>query len=806
MAEMILVWIIGPTLLLLLSYGIGLSLTLVTRKPLDFTMAALLGFLLIIIIGSLLTISPATAPYTTLSIGLLSAFSFIAYLIWFRSHFRMDFVAGLSGLITYLVFGMPIIAYGRPSWAGWIKLDDPATFLATTTSLMKQGRSVQPDISSTYDRVIQMMFASGNGHFSYPIGSLVPFGVMSKLTSLEAAWLFQPFLSFAAALVAMSFVLILRSHLTNKAILILVSVTSAMASTIYSYVMWGAIKEIVVIVPMALFAFSLFNALKWHAPKEWYAYTFITVLALFFVSGTASVGFIAPIIFIGIMAKIYSQRRAIFIPVLSGSGVLLVLAVYYLKTGNNSLTRLIVPLIGDTGNLGKSLNLLQVVGIWPSQDFRMDPIHPALTFFSIAIALGLTIIGTYYSFKRGLWIVPSLLVSCVAVVAISYFFGGIWLTGKAIAVASPVFILSAGIGAYELWIALRKNERKFALNLKLRYLVLVAVVIVGSGVLISDVITYKNVWLAPFSQLDELRTINKLYAGQGPTLMNEYSVFGSRYFLRDIGTEAVSELRVHLIPTRDGNQVPRGGAADIDLFDHSTIDYFNLLVLRKAPNASRPPLNYELARSGTYYEVWKRAKKSVVIQKTLPLGVNFYPGAVPSCKQVSTFLSQKTKADMVFVAPRSKVYVIDFSHGDLPPTWTPADPLSGAVTHIGIGGFQREFTVDETRSYDLWIAGSFPGRLILQVDGEQVFDGGSVFEQNVALTNPLTRLHLAAGRHLLTLVYEKPLLLAGGDVDFRFGPIYLSTQTAGDVKVKQVSNSNLGKLCTQNLDWIAIAR
>lgn len=57
-----------------------------------------------------------------------------------------------------------------------------------------------------------------------------------------------------------------------------------------------------------------------------------------------------------------------------------------------------------------------------------------------------------------------------------------------------------------------------------------------------------------------------------------------------------------------------------------------------------------------------------------------------------------------------------------------------------------------------------------------------------------------------TLVYEKPLLLPGGAVGFRFGPIYLSSQTAGDVKVKQVSNSNLGKLCTQNLDWIAIAR
>jgi len=432
--------------------------------------------------------------------------------------------------------------------------------------------------------------------------------------------------------------------------------------------------------------------------------------------------------------------------------------------------------------------------------------HPDLTFLAIAIALILTVIGVVYSVKRGLWTVPSLLACCMAVIAVSYFFGGIWFTGKSIAVASPFFILAAGIGVHELWEWLRKGNRKFFWNLKLHYLVVIPVTIIISGVLISDVVTYKNVWLAPYSQLDELRTIGKLYAGQGPSLMTEYSVFGSRYFLRNMEEEAASELRVHVIPLRDGEQVPKGMSADIDLFANPTINYFNLLVLRRSPNASRPPLNYQLVWSGVHYEVWKRTNTKLEVQASLPLGDNFYPGATPSCRQVSTFLSQKTKADKVFIAPRSKVYVVDFSKGDLPASWTPSNPYSGGVDRTGSGGFQREFTVDETRGYDFWLAGSVPGRIRVQIDGDQVYVGNSIFEENASLTNFLTRVHLSAGLHLLTLVYDSPLLMPGSDVSMRFGPIYLSTETAGDVKVQQVSNSNLGKLCTQNLDWIAIAR
>ena len=328
----------------------------------------------------------------------------------------------------------------------------------------------------------------------------------------------------------------------------------------------------------------------------------------------------------------------------------------------------------------------------------------------------------------------------------------------------------------------------------------------ASGVLISDIYTYKNVWIAPYSQLEELQKIGKIYAGQGPALMTEFSIYGARYFLRDMGAEAVSELRQHLIPKRDGNEVPRGMAADIDSFSPQTLEYFNILVLRKSPNASRPPMNYSLSWSGLHYEVWKKISVNYSVVDTLPLGGYFQPGANPSCNSVDNFLAQRRKGDMVYSAKRDQISIVDFSKGDLPADWHPAIPYSGGVNFAGTGGFSRMFTVNETQFYDFSMAGSYPGLLKIQVDGLQVFSGNSIVEENSSLTNPLTHIRLSAGSHLLTLNYETPRFMPGSDVNSSFGPIFISSQSAEAVKVRQISNSRVGELCKENLDWIAIAR
>ena len=807
MIEMILVWLVAPIFLVFLSFGVGLIPASIVRKQINFSVTTALGFLIIAIVGSLLTISAITAPLTALIIAGLGLVGLFAGIVRMKSLIRFEFASIWAGLLTYLAFGLPVIASGTPSWVGWVKLDDPATFLAVTDRLMSVGRTTPNPVTSTYSRVIQTIFNPvGSGNFSYPVGSLMPFGVTAKLTGIERAWFFQPYMALSAGIVAMLFVLILRGYIAHKVVLILIGTFAAMASTIYSYVMWGAIKEIVILIPITLFAITIFEPIRNRERLETYLYSFIAALGMYFIGGAAGLGFILPVFFIAILVRVFVRNRPIAYAILGTLGLALGVVTYFLRAGNNAIANILIPIIGDTGNLSRALKLQQLVGIWPSQDFRLDPIHPIFTTLAILVAIVLALAGLYFSIGMGSWIAPSLLIATIAVVANSYFWGGIWLTGKAIAVASPIFLLGAGIGAIELWKLFHQNQMPILGKVKIHHLITVLILFVGSGVLVSDWITYKNVWLAPFSQVDELRKIGHQFAGQRPALMTEYSVFGSRYFLRDMDAEAVSELRVHVIPTRDGAQVPKGGAADIDLFDNPTIDYFKVLVLRKSPRASRPPLNYELAWSGRHYEVWQRSDKNIHIVATLPLGNNFYPYQRPTCDQVTTFLASKVKGERVYVAYRNPVYVVNFADGELPPTWYPTNPFTGGVDRVGAGGFSRPLTIAATGNYDLSIGGSFPGSLKILLDGVEVYSGRSMVEENSFLTNTLRKVYISAGRHTLTLLYTRPALLPGGDVEFRFGPIYLSNQNAGDVKVKQISDSKLGQLCTRNLDWIAIAR
>lgn len=128
MTEMVLVWIVAPIFLLILSFGVGLLLAFFIRRPINFVVAIALGFLIIAILGSLLTISTLTAPQTALIIGVLSITGLILGVVRLRRLIQFDSASIWAGGLTYLAFGLPVIASGNPTWAGWVKLDDPGTF------------------------------------------------------------------------------------------------------------------------------------------------------------------------------------------------------------------------------------------------------------------------------------------------------------------------------------------------------------------------------------------------------------------------------------------------------------------------------------------------------------------------------------------------------------------------------------------------------------------------------------------------------------------------------------------------------
>ena len=84
--------------------------------------------------------------------------------------------------------------------------------------------------------------------------------------------------------------------------------------------------------------------------------------------------------------------------------------------------------------------------------------------------------------------------------------------------------------------------------------VLAAAMIGGVGW--SNVLAYRDVWLAPSSRLADLEAIGKRYAGDGPALMTEFDPYGARHFLRRLDAEGASELRRDIVPLRSGQPLP----------------------------------------------------------------------------------------------------------------------------------------------------------------------------------------------------------------------------------------------------------
>ena len=80
---------------------------------------------------------------------------------------------------------------GRPTFAGYIRLDDTATWMALTDRVMEHGRSLAGLAPSTYEATLS--FNLGDG---YPIGVFLPLGVARALVGPDVAWLIQPYMAF----------------------------------------------------------------------------------------------------------------------------------------------------------------------------------------------------------------------------------------------------------------------------------------------------------------------------------------------------------------------------------------------------------------------------------------------------------------------------------------------------------------------------------------------------------------------------------------------------------------------------------
>lgn len=798
---MLAAWVLVPVVIVAAATGCGLLLERLAGRRMPGALLPVAGLAAIVVVGQLATLSAPTAPLAAPLVLVLAAGGAV---VGARGRGRPELWPVAAAVAVLLVFGAPVIASGEPTFAGYIKLDDTATWLAITDRLMEQGRSTDGLPPSTYEAALELSFDNG-----YPVGAFIPLGVVAAATGLDPAWAFQPYVATLAAMVALGISAAVAPLVRAPAARAAVAFVSAQPALLLGYALWGGVKEVAAaaLVPLvAVLAVRLVleagaartpsgpgtgRLLRAAIPLAFAAAAIVAVLSaggaawlapLLALPGAGLVRWIGPRAAARWAAGAAAIAAALIVPALALGGVV--------PPWSSSLTS-----DGSLGNLLRPLNPLQVVGIWPSGDFRLHPELPLVTAAMIAAAIAAALAGVALAARARAWsmvlYVAGAFVACAAIVAV----GSPWVDAKALAIASPAIVAAAMAAGT---IAVRMGGVRAAAG----SVVLASVV---AGVLWSNALAYREVTLAPRDQLAELERIGGWIAGQGPTLMTEYQPYGARHFLRDAAPEGVSELRRRRVPLRDGSIVQPGRAADLDELDPDAVHAYRTLVVRRSPVASRPPVSYRLAFRGKHYDVWQRDPDGGPgVHRHLPLGRGTDPLGSRRCAAVRRAAREARGVGPLAAARRPPPIVVPLAETERPADWAAAGRGPNRVLPRHGGELRARVRVADPGRYGIWLGGSVRSRLELLVDG--VVRGSARHRLgNSGEYMRLGAVRLRRGEHRLALKLAAPDLHPGsGGQPLPLGPLVLSRAEARDSAVRTVPPRHAGRLCGRSWDWIEI--
>jgi hypothetical protein len=781
-------WIVFPVVLLAVCLGFGLLTEALAGRRLPGTLIAPLGMASLTVVGLATTASATTASWTAPLAVALALAGFVLALIQ-RRELRPAPLPALVAFAVFAIFAAPVVFSGESTFAGYIKLDDTATWFAITDRLMEHGRDLGGLPPSSYEATLAFNLAGW-----YPVGAFIPFGVGAKLVGQELAWVFQPYLALLASFTALTLWQLSERVRISVALRAAGVFLAAQAALLFAYAMWGGIKELATALLLGLIAALAPQVVEDELPSTRSMLPF--ALAAAALVGIVSFG--AGPWLLGLLGVTALLRLAKWgLEGLWAStwrfAVCLVPLIVVGLLGHPLLpesTKFLLSASTDLGNLAGPISPAHLLGIWPAHDFREETTIPFLAgaLMAVVAMAGLTGAGAAFRERD-----PGLLVALggaaigCALIAI---FGSAWVGAKSYAIVSPFALLFAFVGlAY-----LADSGARLAAT--------VAALLLAAGVIWSNALGYGGVSLGPRQQLGELESIGKRFAGTEPALMTEYQPYGVRHFLRDMAPEGASELRRRQIALSDGTTLEKGESVDIARISLPAVLTYQALVLRRSPSASRPPSPYGLAWRGRYYDVWVKRRDVPIPLDHLALGTEVDPAGVPRCADVRRLAAVARGVGGELVASTAAKPLAfplgGVSHsGGLVPTPVGATYLDPQ----GAGGFALDVDVPGSGTYEIWLGGSLRPSATLSVDGKEL----STLRQQ--LNPPGTYLDfgqipLRRGRHRLAVAIGGPDLHPGSAQSASvLGPLAILRSDVEPV-LKRVLPSRARSLCGRSWDWI----
>lgn len=784
---MVVAWLALPALLASLSLGLGLLIEALAGRRFPAALLVPVGLAGLVVAGQATASFDATAEWTAPVALALAAAGFTAALRA-RRPLRPDPALAVCAIAVGALYAAPVLASGEPTFAGYIRLDDTATWFALSDRIIEHGRSLDGLAPSSYEATLSFNLADG-----YPIGAFVPLALGGKLLGTEIAWLFQPYMSLFAALLVPVLGSLLGRVVRRRWPRALAAGLAAQPALLVGYVQWGGLKEVAAALLVAL-AVALAADLarpRGRVPLRGALPLAVACGALLAVlSAGGAIWLLVPLALVLAAAIRRAGVRAALRRALAAASLTAVLSAPAIVTGA-VLPPTSAPLTSDTaqGNLFGPLDPAQLIGIWPAGDFRAAPFEPLATDLLLWAALLAAGAGIAVAWWRRAWpllsYVGGTLLACGLILAL----GSPWVDAKAMATAAPALLLAAVAGAVAL-VGGRGPRRALGA---------VALAAIAGGVLWSNALAYRDASLAPHEQLAELERIGEVIEGQGPALMTEYQPYGVRHFLRDAEAEGVSELRRRLIPLRNGRGVEKGLNADTDELSPHALYVYRTLVLRRSPVQSRPPSAYRLIWRGEHYEVWQRGKVPDRDPRRLELGDALDPTGVLACRELDA-LDPRTGAT-VTVARRPPTVVAPLDDAEHPAGW-----VEGVRTlrPAGDGAVLVRAEVPRRAEWAVWLGGSVRGGVELVVDGRPAGSARHILN-NYGFFVRLGELDLDAGPHTFELRFTGADLHPGsGGRPDPVGPLVLAASEPAEAALVTRPASRAAELCGRRWDWLEV--
>jgi hypothetical protein len=806
-------WLAFPLIVLLTSFGCGLLVERVGGWSLPETLLPGVGLAFIIIIASLVTQSQAISRATT---WVVVAFALVGYAVSLKRvrGLRLDRWGWAVGLLVFLAFGAPILAFGHPDFLGY-GIDGDASFhFLLSRELIAHGHRSIADLP--YQGSATTILAASYLATAYPLGGDVAVGALRPLVGQDVPWIYDPFIAMGLAFGALALYELLRDAVHSHPLRALCAFVAAQAGLAYSFFLISSIKELLTTWLVTSMVVLGARILRRPPSARALAPLIVVAAAELYVLAVPAVAWLAVPLAVFTVASLIRVRGHLRRPslrsvtavacALAGGVVLLLPFLSSALTSFNTTTSVLGASSGEAslGNLITPLSLWQIMGIWPNGNYRMPiTLHVTLVYVLLWLAVGSAVLGALWTIRRRAW-GPLVLLAGNGIAAwILLDRSTPYAASKVEMILSITAVLAAMLGA----VALHDLVRPW-LGWTLAAVLTLAVLWTNSK-------SFRQAPLAPQARFMALSEINARFSGQGPTYYDVWDQEWPAYFLRDMGPYVP---HIYGDPTAPPGAVPRSTAQlqypwDLGDVSYSFQKLYKLMVLSRSPLATRPPADYRLVFQNHYYDVFRRSSTPTVLDHVITGDQADAPLYAPprlSCRRVEHLgaVARAHHARLAF-ADSTLVASVKATHSLHTPTWfglpTAANPIpDGLFLKPTAGLLSAVIHVPRAGRYTVWLQGSLTQKITVSIAERRV---GSVSNQigPGGLFTDVGTVLLPAGTQPVILDRAGASPFVPSSVDDSLGEIAIS-RTGAPPTLHTVSAADARSLCGRRLQWIEVVR